>query len=114
MDRATWPHLKERLREILLTRTRDEWCAMFDGTDACVTPVLTMGEAIDHPHNASRGAFPSIDGMVQPAPAPRYSHTPLAQPRMPDPARSEYAELLAQLGYDQQRVDGLRARGIVA
>jgi alpha-methylacyl-CoA racemase len=72
-DRARWPQLRERFAARFASRTRDEWTKIFDGTDACVAPVLTMSEAPGHPHLATRGTFTELDGMVQPAPAPRFS-----------------------------------------
>lgn len=75
-DAAAWPGLKEKLAAVFRTRTRDEWVAAFEGSDACVAPVLGIGEAIDHPHNVARGAFVARDGVMQPAAAPRFSGTP--------------------------------------
>jgi alpha-methylacyl-CoA racemase len=80
MDRAAWPALKEKLASTFRTRTRDDWCALLEGTDACFAPVLDMAEAPMHPHGAARGAFATLDGVVQPAPGPRYSASPLAPP----------------------------------
>jgi alpha-methylacyl-CoA racemase len=74
-DPAAWPDLRERLAAVFRTRTRDEWTAAFDGSDACVAPVLGLGEAAEHPHNVARGAFVRRGGMVQPAAAPRFSGT---------------------------------------
>lgn len=74
-DRSGWPELRETFAAAFATRTRDEWAAVFDGTDACVTPVLTFAEATTHPHAAARDAFVELDGVVQPAPAPRFSRT---------------------------------------
>lgn len=71
----SWPTMKERLRAALRTRTRDEWCALFEGGDACVTPVLSMEEAPTHPHNQARQTFVEFAGLTQPAPAPRFSRT---------------------------------------
>jgi alpha-methylacyl-CoA racemase len=82
MDPAAWGPLKERLTALFLTRPRDEWCALLDGTDACFAPVLSLGEAPAHPHNAARGTFLEEGGMVMPAPAPRFSGTPAARPRL--------------------------------
>lgn len=71
-DRSAWPALKERLETLFRTRTRDEWCALMEGTDICFAPVLSMAEAPGHPHNVARGAFVAHEGVVQPAPAPRF------------------------------------------
>src|SRR5690606_38417032 len=75
-DRAAWPALKERLAARIKEKTRDEWCAVLEGTDACFAPVLEPGEAPDHPHNRERGTFVEVGGVMQPAPAPRFSRTP--------------------------------------
>ncbi len=82
-DFAGWPALHARLEAVFATRDRDDWAAVFEGTDACVTPVLTMAEAARHPHNAARGTFVG-QGLSQPAPAPRFADTP-AEPS-PEPA----------------------------
>ncbi len=76
MDRTAWPDLKQRLDTLFLTRTRDEWCSLLEGTDACFAPVLSMSEAPDHPHNAARGSFIERAGVVQPGPAPRFDPPP--------------------------------------
>lgn len=81
-DRAGWPVLRARFTELLASRTRDEWAAVFDGTDACVTPVLAFGEVAAHPHLAARGTIVEADGVAQAAPAPRFSRTPA---QLPDP-----------------------------
>lgn len=80
MDVREWPALKERLAAIFKRRTRDEWCALLEGSDACVAPVLDWDEAPAHPHNRARGTFIDVDGAVQPAPAPRFSRTPADPP----------------------------------
>jgi alpha-methylacyl-CoA racemase len=86
LNPETWPALKEKLAAVIRARTRDEWAAELEYSDACFAPVLSMGEAPDHPHNAERGTFVTLDGVVQPAPAPRYSATMLDRPRMWDGA----------------------------
>ncbi|MEG1451694.1 CaiB/BaiF CoA transferase family protein [Brevundimonas sp.] len=83
MDIANWPAQKAALAARIRTKTRDEWAAIFDGLDACVTPVLNMTEALAAPHNRDRNTFITIDGVDQPAPAPRYSATPCATPVPP-------------------------------
>ncbi|MDB5679476.1 CaiB/BaiF CoA-transferase family protein [Sphingomonas bacterium] len=72
-DRAQWPAQKERLTAIFKSRTRDEWCAAMEGSDVCFAPVLSMAEAAAHPHNVARGTFIEQHGVMQPAPAPRFS-----------------------------------------
>jgi len=75
LDRGAWPRLKDKLAAIFRTKTRDEWCKIMEGSDVCFAPVLSMTEAPSHPHNAARGTYVEIDGLLQPAPAPRYSVT---------------------------------------
>jgi len=82
-DRAAWPRLRASICGAIASRTRDEWALVFDGTDACVTPVLTLTEALSHPHAVARSAFVTIDGLDQPAPAPRFQRTPLPVPASP-------------------------------
>ncbi|HYZ20670.1 MAG TPA: CoA transferase, partial [Rhodopila sp.] len=82
-DRAGWAAWKQVLTERFRTRTRDEWCRILEGTDACFAPVLSMQEAHAHPHNQARQAFIEVGGHLQPAPAPRFGGTSLAQPRPP-------------------------------
>lgn len=76
MNPMKWDELKARMTALILTRTRDEWCAIMDGTDICFAPVLSLKEAPQHPHNVARSTFVEDGGMVQPAPAPRFSATP--------------------------------------
>ena len=78
MDRKAWPGLKQRLVDVFKSKTRDDWCAIMEGTDICFAPVLTMSEAPEHPHMAARETFVSRHGVTQPAPAPRFSRTPSA------------------------------------
>jgi alpha-methylacyl-CoA racemase len=94
LDPRQWPALKDRLAVIFRTKTRDQWCALMEGTDICFAPVLSLAEAPDHPHNVARGAFVSVGGMIQPAPAPRYSATPADPPRPPGEAGADNAALL--------------------
>ena len=96
LDPAAWPALKERLAGIFLTKTREEWCALLEGTDSCFAPVLSLAEAPEHPHNVARGAFVEVGGMVQPAPAPRYSATPTDRPRPPGAAGADNDALLGR------------------
>jgi alpha-methylacyl-CoA racemase len=76
MDRPQWPSMKKRLAEVFRGKTRDEWCALMEGTDVCFAPVLSMDEAPSHPHNAARHTFTEVAGVRQPAHAPRFSRTP--------------------------------------
>ena len=74
-DRRLWPEMREAIAAIVKTKTRDEWCALLEGTDACFAPVLSIAEAPLHAHAASRNAFITLDGVVQPAPAPRFDRS---------------------------------------
>ena len=76
MDAKGWPGLKEKLTDVFLSKTRDEWCAIMEGSDVCFAPILTMSEAVNHPHMAAREIFVERHGVTQPAPAPRFSRTP--------------------------------------
>lgn len=82
MNPLKWDELKARMTALILTKTRDEWCAIMDGTDICFAPVLSLKEAPKHPHNVARGTFVEEAGMVQPAPAPRFSATPAPAPKL--------------------------------
>jgi alpha-methylacyl-CoA racemase len=99
LDRSRWPELKARFAGIFATRTRDEWAAVFDGTDACVTPVLAFGEVPGHPHVAARGTVVSRDGVLQAAPAPRFSRTQGAMPGGPSDD-ADVSQILA--GWDDR------------
>jgi alpha-methylacyl-CoA racemase len=90
-----WPELKLELAALFKTKTRDEWCALFAGLDACVTPILTLAEAPDHPHNRARGAFVEVGGLLQNAPAPRFSRTSPGIPRPPAKTGSDMQSVLS-------------------
>jgi alpha-methylacyl-CoA racemase len=113
-DRAQWPALKERLAGIFRTKTRDEWCEIMEGTDVCFAPVLTIPEAVAHPHNVHRGTFVEVAGIPQPGPAPRFSRTEAAIARPPAHAGQHTDEILAGAGFDADRIAKLRETGAVA
>ncbi len=113
MDKATWPARKERLTALFRARTRAEWCEIMEHTDICFAPVLTMGEAAEHPHNQARGTFVDIAGTLQPGPAPRFSRS---TPDLPGPAAraGEHSrEVLRDWGLPGDRIDALFASGAV-
>lgn len=111
-DRKGWPRLREAFTQVFLGRTRDEWCAVFDGSDACVAPVLGFVEAANHPHSLARGSFMEVGGVVQPAPAPRFLGTPSAAPR-PAPQRGEHGgAALRDWGFDATAIERLQAQGL--
>lgn len=108
-DRAQWPALKARLAEEFARRTRAEWEAMFEGSDACVSPVLSMAEAAAHPHNVARGSFAQIGGVTHPMPAPRLLGAP-AQDLSPATRLTD----LSEWGLSQEEADKLRTQGVLA
>ena len=114
MDFASWPALKQRVAAAFRTRTRDEWTRIFDGTDACVSPVLSMAEAPSYAHNAERGTFVEASGVVQPAPAPRYSATPTGTPVMATgKTGGDIDAVLAGAGYTDEKIAALKQARIV-
>jgi crotonobetainyl-CoA:carnitine CoA-transferase CaiB-like acyl-CoA transferase len=113
-DQPRWPEMKALLAERFRTRTRDEWCALLEGTDTCFAPVLSMREAPKHPHNVARGTFIELDGVVQPAPAPRFSRSVPETPKPPRPASAEVAEDILKPWLDAADVAAARAAGTIA
>jgi alpha-methylacyl-CoA racemase len=112
LDAASWPRLRALIGARVATRTRDEWVALFEGSDACVAPVLTLAEAPTDPHNQARGAFVEVDGVTQPAPAPRFTGTPASTPVLPPPHPGEHTrELLAE--YEIEDAEALLADAVV-
>jgi alpha-methylacyl-CoA racemase len=114
MDRSAWPAMKEKMAAVFKAKTRDEWTAIFEGTDACVAPVLSLEEAAAHPHNQVRGTFTEVAGVVQPAPAPRFSRTPGAIGGPPVPPGTHTESVLTDWGFSADEVGKLRAAGVVA
>jgi alpha-methylacyl-CoA racemase len=108
-----WPELKAKFAALFATRSRDEWCTLLEGTDACVAPVLDMAEAPGHPHNAARGSFIEIDGVTQPAPAPRFSRTaPEAGQGAAAPGQHSES-VLADWGFDSESIETLKGAGVI-
>jgi alpha-methylacyl-CoA racemase len=108
-DTNQWPALRARVAERIRTRSRDDWAALLEGSDACAAPVLSLAEAACHPHNLARGNFVEVAGRLQPAPAPRLSRTPARQPQA-GPAPGEQTEaLLHELGFTAAQIAQLRA-----
>ena len=106
--------MKERFAAIFKSKTRDEWCAIFDGTDACVAPVLSPWEAHEHPHNVARSTYIEVDGAVQPAPAPRFSKTPSVVSKPPSPPGADTISGLLEWGVDESVVAKLRESGALS
>ncbi|MFC9614256.1 CaiB/BaiF CoA transferase family protein [Streptomyces sp. NPDC056938] len=114
-DRNLWPAQHEKLEKVFATRTRDEWAEIFESTEACTTPVLTMSEAARHPHNVARKTFDvSQEGRIQPMPAPRFSGTPTALPKSPTMSGTETREVLAAAGLSGEEITALRSEGAVS
>jgi alpha-methylacyl-CoA racemase len=103
--------LRGTFTSLFVARTREHWCALLEGSDACFAPVLSLAEAPVHAHNAARGAFVDLEGVIQPAPAPRYSETPNAAPVA---AKADADGLLSELGYAPERIAALRAAGSIS
>jgi alpha-methylacyl-CoA racemase len=113
LDRDGWPRLRERLAALFRTRTREEWCELLAGTDACVAPVLGLREAPAHPHNRARGTFVEVGGVTQPAPAPRFSRTP-CDPPAPAASPGEHTDqALADWGLPPDEIARLRATAAI-
>ncbi|MFZ5915285.1 MAG: CoA transferase, partial [Pseudomonadota bacterium] len=108
MDRSRWPALKQRLVERFKTKTRNEWSAIFENSDVCYGPVLTIKEALDHPQNKARKTFIEVEGVPQPAPAPRFSRT-VSKVQGPPPVIGQHTEsALRDWGFSAQEVEALR------
>jgi alpha-methylacyl-CoA racemase len=112
-DLAHWPEHRRRIAEVLATRTRDEWAESFAGTDACVTPVLSLAEAPAHPHMRARGTFAAPGGSAQPGPAPRFSRTPGAVRSGPRRAGEDSRSALRAWGFGDDELEDLLAAGVV-
>ncbi len=112
-DRARWPEWKEQVAAAFKTKTRDEWCALLEGTDVCFAPVLTLAEAREHPHAVAREAFVEVAGKPQPAPAPRFSRTPGGVARPPAAPGEHTDEALADWGIPAGELARLRECGAI-
>jgi alpha-methylacyl-CoA racemase len=113
-DESSWPVLRERFTEVLASRPLDAWLEVFADLDACVAPVRAFGEVVDDPHLAARGTWLEVDGVVQPAPAPRFDRTPTAIDRPPAPAGHHTDEVLRDAGLEPDEIAELHAAGAVA
>jgi len=113
-QRRQWPAMQETLAEVFGSRPRKHWEEVFEGTDACVSPVLSLGESPSHPHIRARETFLEVAGVIQPAPAPRFSVTVPDRPRPPVPAGTHTNEVLEELGYSEDDIGMLRRTGAVS
>ena len=111
-DAKRWPEMRARFAEVFRSKTRDEWCAVFDGSDACFAPVLTFSEARRDPHNVARKSFVTVAGVEQPAPAPRYSRTPAGVRHAPPERGAGGREALADWGFPADEIRALSGLGL--
>ena len=111
-DKAGWPRLRQAFTAAVATKTRDEWCAVFENLDACFAPVLTFGEARSHPHAKARDAFVTVGEIAQPAPAPRFDRTPGVAGEPPPERGARGRAALVDWGFDGAQIDALRALGL--
>jgi alpha-methylacyl-CoA racemase len=114
MDRSQWRPMKERLTALFKTKTRDEWCALMEGSDVCFAPVLTIPEAYKHPHNIARKTFVDVAGVTQPGPSPRFSRTPGEIKRPPPHPGQHTRDTLLDWGFSAEQVQKLRDAKAIA
>jgi len=113
MKRDTWNEKKELIKKVFITKTRDEWCELMEGTDVCFAPVLDMSEAPKHPHNVARKTFIELEGITQPAPAPRFDRTTNEITLPPALAGEHSKEILETLDLNEEEMNSLLASGSV-
>ena len=111
MSREDWPELKTKLAAVIATKSRADWCAIMEGTDICFAPVLSLAEAPSHPHNVARQTFVEVEGVVQPAPAPRFSATPGAVQAPPPGVGTHTESALAEWGFAPETIAALKECG---
>ena len=109
--REDWAEAEAAIAAAVRTRTRDEWAALLEGTDACLAPVLSLAEAARHPHNVARGTFIDVNGVQQNAPAPRFSRTPNAPVQPPHRAGADTDAVLREAGFSAAEIAALRDVG---
>ena len=114
MSRDSWPEQKEAIKKIILDKTRDEWCELMEGTDVCFAPVLDMSEAPEHPHNVERKTFIDLEGVTQPAPAPRFSRSEPEVVSSPSVVGEHTDEVLTSIGFSDEDINTLKTSGAVA
>jgi len=110
-DIRLWPQRTAEYAVLFKTKTRDEWTAIFQGTDACVTPVMELSELTSHPHAIAREVFTDVDGVIQASPAPRFSRTQPAEPAAPHAAGSHTAQVLSEVGFSDQDIEKMKSAG---
>ena len=113
LDFKLWPQLKEKLATVFKTKTRDQWCEIMEGSDVCFAPVLSMSEAPQHPQNEQRKTFTQIDGVLQPAPAPRFSKTAPEIKNPPPTPGQDTDTVLNEFGFSADEIDALRSAEVI-
>jgi alpha-methylacyl-CoA racemase len=111
-DRSQWPAMRDAMATAVRRRTRDAWCELLEGSEACFAPVLSLAEAPQHRHAQARGAFVTVEGVTQPAAAPRFDRTPASSPRPAPRVGQHTLDVLAQAGYDEAARQSLVAAGV--
>ncbi|MDF2902308.1 MAG: carnitine dehydratase, partial [Phenylobacterium sp.] len=114
MNRGSWDSLREKLAHVIAQKSQAEWCEIMDATDVCFAPVLDLDEAPKHPHNVARQTFVELEGVVQPAPAPRFSVTPGAIQGPPPSIGAHDQEALGDWGFSPAAIEALKASGALA
>jgi len=112
-DSRQWRALRRRLAELFRSRNRDQWCELLEGTDACFAPILDWDEAPKHPHNQARDVFIEIDGVTQPAPAPRFSRTPAAVRKNASRDGEDSAAILEEWGFGADEIESFSAAEVI-
>ena len=112
-DPAGWPALRGQFTDIFKSRSREEWCAMLEGTDTCFAPVLSMSEALVHPHNVHRGTFTTVDGRSEPSPAPKFSLTPGSIGCAKANPGEHTDEVLRGIGIPEKSITRMRESGVI-
>ncbi|MSP43618.1 MAG: CoA transferase [Alphaproteobacteria bacterium] len=112
-DHLKWPDMRERFRQVFLGKTRDEWCTIMEGSDVCFAPVLNLDESMAHPHNVARASFVKVDGVMQPAPAPRFDRTKSEIQKPPSVPGEDTEKTLAAWGFSGAEISALRQAGVV-
>lgn len=112
-NKKDWPEMKEKITEIFKARTRDEWCEVMEGSDVCFAPVLSMSEAMDYEHNKVRGTFVELDGVRQPAPAPRFSRTTAEIQSGPANPGEHTMSILSDWGFTEEEIESLKDSGAI-
>lgn len=111
MNPPKWNEMKDELAKVFKQKTRNEWCEIMEGTDVCFAPVLAMSEVAEHPHNKARGSFINLNGVLQPAPAPKFSVTQPGTPLAPKPSGSETINVLKDYGFSDSEIENLKKQG---